>query len=142
MRLSFSLFSVDLPHGGKSSAHGKPISQPTFTSAAQSFKNLLNHPNYESKCWHGTLRLWVTIAGDVTLNTLLAKLLPFVEESILIAHCDGSFIVLIPLTYLRHHGSVHDVFARYLIFENMVQCRNNHYCSLERLCARWICLRT
>lgn len=75
---------------------------------------ILNYPSYNAQNWHGTLLLWAVILVGILFNTLLARLLPWVEGSILIIHIVGFFIVMIPLVYLGPHNSAHDVFAQYL----------------------------
>lgn len=58
------------------------------------------------------------IVVGVTFNTVLVRLLPWVEGSILIIHCVGFIIVLVPIVYLGPHGSAHDVFVQYLTLGN------------------------
>lgn len=75
---------------------------------------VLNYPDYNFQRWHGTLLLWTVICIAVAFNTLLARLLSWVEGAILITHCLSFIVVLVPLIYFGPHGSAHDVFAQYL----------------------------
>ena len=79
---------------------------------------VLNYPDYGFQRWHGTLLLWAIIVIAVTFNTLLARLLPFVEGSILVTHVLGFFVVLIPIVYLGPHETARDVFVQYLTLGN------------------------
>lgn len=79
---------------------------------------VLNYPDYNFQRWHGTFLLWGVIIIGVIFNTVFARLLPWVEGSILITHCFGFFVVLVPLVYLGPHGSAHDVFVQYLTLGN------------------------
>jgi len=75
---------------------------------------ILNYEEYGFQRWHGTLILWGVIIIAVGFNTTLARLLPWVEGSILITHCLGFIVVIVPIIYFGPHASAHDVFARYL----------------------------
>jgi choline transport protein len=75
---------------------------------------VMNYPDYDFKRWHGTLLLWAVIIIGVAFNTVLARLLPWVEGTILITHCIGFIVVLVPVVYLGPHESAADVFAKYL----------------------------
>jgi choline transport protein len=79
---------------------------------------VLNYPDYDFHRWHGTLILWAVIVIGVTFNTVLARLLPWVEASILITHCLGFVVVVVPLVYFGPHGSAKDVFVQYLTLGN------------------------
>jgi choline transport protein len=75
---------------------------------------VLNYPDYNFQRWHGTLLLYSVIVVGVTFNTVLARFLPWVEGAILITHCAGFVVVLVPLIYFGPHGTAHDVFVKYL----------------------------
>jgi choline transport protein len=79
---------------------------------------VMNYPDYDFKRWHGTLLLWAVIIIGVAFNTVLARLLPWVEGTILITHCIGFIVVLVPVVYLGPHESAADVFAKYLTLGN------------------------
>ena len=79
---------------------------------------VLNYPDYDFQRWHGTLLLWAVIVISVAFNTVLARLLPWVEGTILITHCVGFIVVLVPLIYLGPRGSAWDVFGQYLTLGN------------------------
>jgi choline transport protein len=79
---------------------------------------VMNYPSYNFKRWHGTLLLYAVIVIGVAFNTVLARLLPWVEGTILITHCIGFIVVLVPLVYLGPHASASDVFAQYLTLGN------------------------
>lgn len=76
---------------------------------------ILNYPDYDAQRWQGTLLLYGVIVVGVLFNTLLARLLSFVEVAILITHCVGFFVLLIPLVHLDPDPvSGREVFAKYL----------------------------
>ena len=75
---------------------------------------VLNYPDYNFQRWHGTLLLWAVIIVGVVFNTVLVRLLPWVEGSILFIHLAGFVVVLVPLVHLGSHQSAHDVFVKYL----------------------------
>ena len=76
---------------------------------------VLNYPDtYIFQRWHGTLLLYVVIFVAAGFNTFLARLLPWIEGSILIIHVVGFFIVLIAVSYLGPHGTAGDVFTQFL----------------------------
>jgi len=79
---------------------------------------VMNYPSYNFERWQGTLLLYAVIVIGVVFNTVLARLLPWVEGTILITHCVGFIVVLVPLVYLGPHASAHDVFANYLTLGN------------------------
>ena len=58
------------------------------------------------------------IIVGVAFNTVLARLLPWVEGTILITHCLGFIVVLVPLVYLGPHGNADFVFTEYLTLGN------------------------
>ena len=79
---------------------------------------VMNYPDYNPQRWHGTLLLYGVIVIGVAFNTILARILPWVEGTILITHCIGFIVVLVPLVYLGPRGSAGDVFAKYLTLGN------------------------
>ena len=76
---------------------------------------VLNNPTYVPQRWEGTLLLYAVIMFGLIFNTLLVKVLPKIENLILIIHIGGFFGVLIPLVYTAPHGSASEVFRN---FEN------------------------
>jgi choline transport protein len=79
---------------------------------------VMNYPSYNFQRWHGTLLLYAVIVIGVAFNTVFARLLPWVEGTILITHCVGFIVVLVPLVYLGPHATAGDVFAKYLTLGN------------------------
>ena len=71
---------------------------------------ILNHPNYVSPTWHGTLLCWAVTAFAVFINTVASGLLPMIEGLILVVHVLGFVAVLVPLVCLSPHGSTASVF--------------------------------
>jgi choline transport protein len=79
---------------------------------------VMNYPSYDFQRWQGTLLLYAVIVIGVAFNTIFARLLPWVEGTILITHCVGFIVVLVPLVYLGPHATAGDVFAKYLTLGN------------------------
>ena len=76
---------------------------------------VLNIPTYVPERWEGTLLFYAVIFFGLIFNTFLVKILPKIENLILIIHIGGFFGVLIPLVYTAPHGSASEVFGQ---FEN------------------------
>lgn len=74
----------------------------------------LNYPGYTPERYHATLILWLVIIASVLFNTTLARLLPWVEGSILICHCLGFIVVLVPIVYFGPHVPAKDVFDQFV----------------------------
>ncbi|KAF2261345.1 amino acid transporter [Lojkania enalia] len=78
----------------------------------------LNHPEYESKPWQGTLLIWAILALGLLFNTFFSKRLPLIEGIIVILHVAGFFAVLIPLWVMADRAPASDVFG--LFADNMM----------------------
>jgi choline transport protein len=74
----------------------------------------LNYPDYDAQRYHATLILWAVIVASVLFNTTLARLLPWVEGSILICHCLGFIVVLVPIVYFGPHVPAKDVWNQFV----------------------------
>lgn len=75
---------------------------------------VLNYPDYTPRRYHATLILWLVIVASVVFNTALARLLPLVEGSILICHCLGFIVVLVPVIYFGPHVPARDVWNQFV----------------------------
>lgn len=75
---------------------------------------VLNYPDYNFQRWHGTLLFWAITVVAVIFNTLLVRLMPWVEASIGVIHVLGFLIVLIPMVHLGNKVTAYDVFVQYL----------------------------
>ncbi|KAB8068941.1 amino acid transporter [Aspergillus leporis] len=74
---------------------------------------VLNHEDYTSERWHGTLLVVAITFFGILFNTFLAKKLPFVEVLILILHVVGLFAIVIPLWVLAPRRSAKQVFTEF-----------------------------
>ena len=74
----------------------------------------MNYPDYNFQRWHGTLLLYAVVVIGIVFNTVLARLLQWVERTILITHCIAFIVVLVPLVHFGPHESVKDFSAEYL----------------------------
>jgi choline transport protein len=75
---------------------------------------VLNDPSYNYKRWHGTLLLYAVLLVALFVNTILIKLLPYLEGLILVLHIAGFFGILIPLVHLAPMSSAQFVFTDFL----------------------------
>lgn len=75
---------------------------------------VLNYPDYHFHRYHGTLISWAIILTSLLFNTTLARLLPWIEGSILICHILGFIVVLVPIIYFGPHVPAKDVFAQFV----------------------------
>lgn len=75
---------------------------------------VLNYPDYTGQRYHSTLILWAVIVASVIFNTWLVKLLPWVENSILVIHCLGFIVVLVPIVYFGPHVPARDVWDQFI----------------------------
>lgn len=75
---------------------------------------MLNYPDYSTQRYHATLILWGVIVAAVLFNTTLARLLPWVEGSILICHILGFIVVLVPIVYFGPHVPARDVWNQFI----------------------------
>ncbi|KAH8590706.1 amino acid transporter-like protein [Bisporella sp. PMI_857] len=71
----------------------------------------LTKPEYNPKGWHGTLLYWAVIFFAVFINTVVSKLLPKFEGTVLFLHILGFIVILVPLVVLAPHGKASDVFS-------------------------------
>ena len=76
---------------------------------------VLNDPSYDYKRWHGTLLMYAVLVISLITNTLLIRLMPYLEGCILVMHIVGFFLILVPLVATAPMSSVKFVFAT---FEN------------------------
>jgi amino acid transporter len=74
----------------------------------------LNNPTYGYKRWHGTLLLYAVLALSLFVNTILIRLMPYLEGCILVLHVLGFFAILIPLVHLAPMSSAKFVFATFI----------------------------
>ena len=74
---------------------------------------VLNNPTYNFERWHSVLLLYAVVAICLLTNTLLARILPQIESTILFVHFMGFFVILIPLVYLGPHKSAREVFQEF-----------------------------
>ena len=75
---------------------------------------VLNDPTYDYKRWHGTLLLYAVLAVSLFVNTVLIRLMPYLEGCILFMHILGFFAILIPLVHLAPVSSAKFVFATFI----------------------------
>lgn len=75
---------------------------------------VLNYPDYAAQRYHATLILWGVIVVSVAFNTVLVKLLPWIENSILVIHCLGFLVVLVPILYFGPHVPAKDVWDQFV----------------------------
>lgn len=75
---------------------------------------VLNYPGYSPTTWQTTLMFYAVILIGLTINTLLARTLPYFESVVLIIHVLGFFGLLVPLVYLAPKGNAADVFQTWL----------------------------
>lgn len=75
---------------------------------------VLNDDSYVYKRWHGTLLLYAVLALSLFVNTVLIKIMPYLEGFILVLHVLGFFGILIPLVHLAPMSSSKFVWTEYL----------------------------
>lgn len=73
-----------------------------------------NDSGYIFQRWHGTLITWAAIFLAVGFNTILIRVLPKVEGTVLVLHILGFVAILIPLIYLAPHSAPSEVFSVFL----------------------------
>ncbi|KAF2111168.1 amino acid permease-like protein [Lophiotrema nucula] len=74
----------------------------------------LNHGDYESKEWQGTLLVYALLLLCVAINIFASGALPAIEVVVLIFHILGFFGILIPLVYLSpNHKSAKEIFTSF-----------------------------
>ncbi|CAG8398309.1 unnamed protein product [Penicillium salamii] len=76
---------------------------------------VLRYANYQSERWHGTMIYWAILFLAFLVNTVGIKLMPMIENGILIFHIVTLIAVIIPLVMLAPHKSAEYVFTT---FEN------------------------
>ncbi|KAL4882841.1 amino acid transporter [Aspergillus karnatakaensis] len=76
---------------------------------------VLTYPSYQSARWHGTMIYWAILLLAFLVNTVGIKIMPAIENGILIFHVTTFLAVLIPLVVLAPHNSAEYVFTS---FEN------------------------
>lgn len=76
---------------------------------------VLQYANYQSERWHGTMIYWTILFLAFLVNTVGIRLMPIIENGILIFHIVALIAVIIPLVVLAPHKSAEYVFTT---FEN------------------------
>lgn len=76
---------------------------------------VLSYPDYVFERWHGTLIYWAILLLAFLINTVGIKVMPMVENGVLIFHVLTFLAVLIPLVVLSPHKDARYVFTS---FEN------------------------
>lgn len=61
---------------------------------------VLNYPTYDPKRWQATLILYAVLVLTLFVNTVLIKLLPGLEGTVLVLHVVGFFLIMIPIVSL------------------------------------------
>ena len=74
----------------------------------------LTRSSYTPHPWHTVLLFWASMVFTVFMNTIVGKILPRFEASILIIHLLGFFAILLPLALLGSHQSAEEVFKTFL----------------------------
>ncbi|KAL8810818.1 MAG: hypothetical protein Q9200_002286 [Gallowayella weberi] len=74
---------------------------------------VLNHPNYVPQRWHGSLLAIALVLVSLFINTVLAKVLPTIQATILVLHVFGFIAILIPLWVLSPHAPADRVFREF-----------------------------
>ncbi|KAK3045541.1 hypothetical protein LTR09_012884 [Extremus antarcticus] len=74
----------------------------------------LNYPEYQVERWQGTLILYAVVLFAFFFNTVLARLLPFAEGTILAIHILGWFAILISIIVMGPHHSNEEVWGMWL----------------------------
>ena len=75
---------------------------------------VLCNPSYGLVGWQGTLLYWAVILLTLSVNTVLSRLLPAIESTILIVHILGFFAVLIPLVRLAPHTDSSEIWTTFV----------------------------
>lgn len=73
-----------------------------------------NHSDYVPERYQETLLFWGAGLIAVFANVVVSAALPKLEWFILMLHIIGFFAILIPLVFLGHRGSIHDIFTTFL----------------------------
>ncbi|KAK3049613.1 hypothetical protein LTR09_009034 [Extremus antarcticus] len=68
----------------------------------------LNNDSYQIQSFHQTLLTMALVLFCVIFNVFLSVRLPLVEALVLVLHCLGVFVVIIPLWIMAPRGNVHD----------------------------------
>ncbi|KAE8393058.1 putative amino acid permease [Aspergillus alliaceus] len=72
---------------------------------------ILTFENYNAQPYQGTLILWACVFVSLAVNIVGGKLLPRLENLVLVLHIVGFLAILIPLTYMADHKSAKEVFT-------------------------------
>ncbi|CAG8224737.1 unnamed protein product [Penicillium salamii] len=75
---------------------------------------ILVYSNYNAEAWHGTLVMWASLLFAVAINLIGGKLLPRLEQGILVLHVLGCLAIIIPIAILADHRSKREVFTEFL----------------------------
>ena len=73
----------------------------------------LNYPDYTVQRWQGTLILYAVVLFAFFFNTVLARLLPFAEGTILAIHVLGWFAILISIIVMGPHHTNAEVWGTF-----------------------------
>ncbi|KAL8978516.1 MAG: hypothetical protein Q9205_005912 [Flavoplaca limonia] len=74
---------------------------------------ILNNPGYVPERWHGTLLAIALVCVSLFINTVLAKVLPAIQATILVLHVCGFIAILVPLWVLSPHAPAGRVFTEF-----------------------------
>ncbi|KGO66187.1 Amino acid/polyamine transporter I [Penicillium italicum] len=74
---------------------------------------VLQYPNYHSERWHGTMLYWAILLLAFLVNTVGIRLMPMIENGILVFHIVTLIAVIIPLVVLAPHKSAEYVFTTF-----------------------------
>ncbi|KAL8682932.1 MAG: hypothetical protein Q9186_001095 [Xanthomendoza sp. 1 TL-2023] len=74
---------------------------------------VLNHPGYVPQRWHGSLIAIALVLVSLFINTILAKVLPTIQATILVLHVFGFIAILTPLWVLSPHAPADRVFREF-----------------------------
>lgn len=74
---------------------------------------ILNNPTYVPERWHGSLLAIALVCVSLFINTVLAKILPTIQATILVLHVCGFIAILVPLWVLSPHVPADQVFTQF-----------------------------
>lgn len=74
---------------------------------------ILNNPTYVPERWHGSLLAIALVCVSLFINTILAKILPTIQATILVLHVCGFIAILVPLWVLSPHAPADQVFTHF-----------------------------
>ncbi|KAL8849400.1 MAG: hypothetical protein Q9221_005638 [Calogaya cf. arnoldii] len=74
---------------------------------------ILNNTSYVPERWHGSLLAIALVCVSLFVNTVLAKVLPTIQATILVLHVCGFIAILVPLWVLSPHAPADQVFTQF-----------------------------